>query len=69
MGFDGDIIGTWEEMNEFLGKYRYYCEDKNHKEEIFMMSWKKDESMEYYVEQLKYNLQWSRQSQMDEETL
>jgi hypothetical protein len=61
MGLGGNIIGTWEEMKKtFLGKYQDYCKEKDHKEEIFRMSQKEDKSLEYYVEWVNYNLQWSR---------
>ena len=43
----------------FLSKYQDYCRTKDLKEEIFSVTQKEEESLEFYMEQFHYNLQRS----------
>lgn len=59
MGLRGNNIHTWEDMKKvFLQKYEDYCKARDLIEEIFQMTQKEDESLEYYVELFQYNIQW-----------
>ena len=58
MGLRGNNIHTWEDMKKvFLQKYEDYCKARDLIEEIFHMTQKEDESLEYYVELFQYNIQ------------
>ena len=58
MSLGGETITTWEQMKQvFLGKYQEYCNTKEKWEELFKMVQKDEESMEYFIERLLYNVQ------------
>lgn len=70
MGFGYASIRTWNDMKEmFLSKYQDYCRTGELREEIFRMTQKKDESLEDYVERFHYNLQRSKNNDLDQEIL
>ena len=53
----------------FLEKYQEYCNTKYKREELFKMVQKEDESLEYFVERLLYNVQRAGQMNMGLEVL
>jgi hypothetical protein len=60
MSLGGENISTWVQMRQlFLNKYQDYCRTRERREELFKMSQKEDETLEYFVERLQYNLQRS----------
>ena len=52
----------------FLQKYQDYYKTKDLREEIFTMTWRGEESLEYYVERFQYNMQRSRQNGLNDYT-
>ena len=48
----------------FLEKYQEYCNTKDKREELFKMVQRDDESLEYFVERILYNVQRARQNNM-----
>jgi hypothetical protein len=70
MGLRGKTIHTWDEMRQaFLWKYQEYYKAQDLCQEIFKMTQKGDESLEYYAERFQYNLQRSKQSKLNKDTL
>ena len=60
MSLGGENISTWVQMRQiFLNKYQDYCRTRERREELFKMSQKEDETLEDFVERLRYNLQRS----------
>lgn len=58
MSLGRDRITNWNQMKQaFLNKYQDYCRARDRNEELFKMSQKEDQSLEYFVERLKYNVQ------------
>ena len=58
MSLGGGTVTTWDRMKQvFLEKYQEYCNTKDKREELFKMVQRDDESMEYFVERLLYNVQ------------
>lgn len=53
----------------FLAKYQDYYRTRERKEELFKMVQKEDESLEYFVERLQYNLQRSDHPNMSKDIL
>ena len=52
------VLPNWNQMKQaFLNKYQEYCRASDQKEELFKMNQKEDESLEYFVEILEYNVQ------------
>ena len=65
MSLGRDSITNWNQMKQsFMNKYREYCRARERKEELFKMN-KKEESLENFVERLEYNVQRSRDQDMD----
>ena len=57
----GETITTWDQMKQvFLEKYQEYCNTKDKREELFNIIQKDEESLEYFVERLLYNVQRAR---------
>jgi hypothetical protein len=51
MSLGGENISTWGQMRQiFLNKYQDYCRTRERREELFKMSQKEDETLEYFVE-------------------
>jgi hypothetical protein len=51
MSLGGENISTWVQMRQFfLNKYQDYCRTRELREELFKMSQKEDETLEYFVE-------------------
>jgi hypothetical protein len=60
MSLGGENISTWVQMRRlFLNKYQEYYRTREQREELFKMSQKEDETLEYFLERLQYNLQRS----------
>jgi hypothetical protein len=58
MSLGGENISAWGQMRQhFLTKYQDYFRTRERREELFNMSQKEDETLEYFVERLEYNLQ------------
>lgn len=59
-------IQNWNNMNNnFLNKYQDYYKVWDIKEEVFKMSQEDDKSLEDYAEIFKYNLQRTKQNNLD----
>jgi hypothetical protein len=70
MGLGVDSITSWDNMKQtFLKNYQDYCKTRDPREELFKMSQKEEESLEDYVECLKYNLQRSKHNYLDKDIL
>jgi hypothetical protein len=60
MSLGGENISTWGQMTQpFLNKYQDYFRMRERREELFNMSQKEDDTLEYFVERLQYILQRS----------
>ena len=65
MSLGGGTVTTWDQMKQvFLEKYQEYCNTKDKREELFKKVQNDEESMEYFVERLMYNVQRVRQTNM-----
>ena len=54
----GETVTTWDQMKQvFLEKYQEYCNTKDKREELFKMVQKDEESLEYFIERILYNVQ------------
>lgn len=61
-----DRIINWNQMKQaFLTKYQEYFKAQDRKEELFKMSQKEDESLEYFMARLEYNVQRSGHPDLD----
>ena len=70
MGLVTQSIRTWNDMKQaFLDRYLDYCMPTNHKDEVFKMMQKEDESLEDLLERFNYNLKREKMNNLDEETL
>ena len=65
MSLGGGTVTTWDWMKQvFLEKYQEYCNTKDKREELFKMVQRDDESLEYFVERILYNVQRAQQNNM-----
>ena len=65
MSLGGGTVTNWDRMKHvFLEKYQEYCNTKDKREELFKMVQKEDESLEYFVERILYNVQRAGQTNM-----
>ena len=70
MSIGGETITTWDQMKQvFLEKYQEYCNTKDKREDLFKMVQKDEESLEYFVERLLYNVQRAGQTTMGVDVL
>ena len=61
MSLGGGTVTNSDRMKQvLLEKYQEYCNTKDKREELFKMVQKEDESLEYFVERLLYNVQRAR---------
>ena len=61
----GGTVTTWDRMKQvFLEKYQEYCNTKDKREELFKMVQRDDESLEYFVERILYNVQRDGETNM-----
>ena len=70
MGLGVNTIVYWIDMkNIFLKKHRPYCQTRDSKDDIFRMTQHEDENLEGYLEIFLYNLQKSKQSSLNLDTI
>ena len=70
MGLEDDSITTWDDMKRsFLKKYHAYCKNKNAKEDIFTMHQREDKNLEDFVERFLYNLQKTKHTTLNDDTI
>ena len=66
MSLGHDNIINWNQMKHaFLNKDQEYCRARYRKEKLFKMSQTEDESLEYFMERLEYNVQRSGNLDLD----
>ena len=70
MGLGVNTIVYWIDMKKiFLKKYQPYCQTRDSKDDIFRMTQHEDENLEDYLERFLYNLQKSKQSSLNSDTI
>jgi hypothetical protein len=70
MGLEDYSIRSWEDMKStFLKKYQDYCRTRDSHNDIFKMQQSEEESLEDYVERFLYNLQKTKQSTLNNDTI
>ena len=70
MGLEYYSIRSWEDMKStFLKKYQDYCGTRDSRNEIFNMQQLEKESLEDYVESFLYNIQKTKQSTLNNDTI
>jgi len=70
MGLGVNTILYWNDMKIiFLKKYQPYCQTRDSKDEIFRMTQHEEEILEDYLEIFLYNLQKSKQSSLNSDTI
>jgi hypothetical protein len=70
MGLEDYSIRSWEDMKStFLKKYQDYCRTRDSRNDIFKMQQSEEESLEDYVERFLYNLQKTKQSTLNNDTI
>ena len=70
MGLGVNTILYWIDMKKiFLKKYQPYCRTRDSKDDIFRMTQHEEENLEDYLERFLYNLQKSKQSSLNSDTI
>ena len=70
MGLGVNTIVYWIDMKKiFLKKYQPYCRTRDSKDDIFRMTQHENENLEDYLEIFLYNLQKSKQSSLNLDTI
>lgn len=70
MGLGVNIILYLIDMKKiFLKKYRPYCQTRDSKDDIFIMTQHEEENLEDYLERCLYNVQKSKQSSLNFDTI
>ena len=70
MGLRANVVGTWDEMKTlFLNKYKDYCKASGSRgDDIFRISQKEEETLEYYISWFLYALQKNPQHTLSEDS-
>jgi hypothetical protein len=70
MGLAGNTIKTWDDMCKFfLKKHQEYRKARGLHKEIFKMTQREEENLEYCVEISQYNLQRSKKNKLESNIL
>jgi hypothetical protein len=70
MGLEDYSIRSWEDIKStFLKKYPDYCRTRDSCNDIFKMQKSEEESIEDYVERFLYNLQKTKKSTLNNDTI
>lgn len=70
MALGANAAGTWDEMQAlFLDKYKEYCKASSSRgDDIFIISQKEEETLEYYVSCFLYTLQNNPQHMLSKDS-